>query len=261
MVRGSVVFACCLRMHMRNASTAAAIAAVAITGWSYTLLADDLAGPARVIDGDTIAFASRHVRLHGIDAPETDQVCLDARGERWTCGVAARDRLSSHVTGRNISCSAHGEDRYGRTLATCSAGGENLNAWMVREGLALAYVQYSREYVGEEAAAREHRSGMWAGAFIAPWDWRHRNMHTVILGALSVPVAAQAKLLAPASSATAPSPECIIKGNVNRQGERIYHMPGQGAYMLVSIRIDRAACTARIATCIPHMAPECAGAH
>jgi hypothetical protein len=29
----------------------------------------------------------------------------------------------------------------------------------------------------------------------------------------------QAELLAPASSATAPSPECIIKGNVTRQGE------------------------------------------
>jgi hypothetical protein len=24
----------------------------------------------------------------------------------------------------------HGEDRYGRTLATCSADGENLNAWI-----------------------------------------------------------------------------------------------------------------------------------
>ena len=201
---------------MRNANTAAVIAAVAI-GWSYTLLADDLAGSARVIDGDTIAIASRHVRLEGIDAPETDQVCLDARGERWTCGVAARDRLSWHLAGRIVFCaSPHGEDRYGRTLATCSVAGENLNAWMVREGLALAYLQYSREYVGEEAAAREQNSGMWAGAFIAPWDWRHRNRHTVILGALSVPVAAQAKLLAPASSATAPSPECIIKGNVNR---------------------------------------------
>jgi hypothetical protein len=57
-----------------------------------------------------------------------------------------------------------------------------------------------------------------------------RNKRTVILGALSVPVAAQARLLAPASSAASPSPDCIIKGNVNRRGERIYHMPGQGAY-------------------------------
>src|SRR5260370_14074913 len=100
---------------------------------------------------------------------------------------------------------------------------------MVREVWALAYVQYSREYVGNEAAAREQRKGVWSGAFIAPWEWRHRNKQTVILGTLSVPIAAQAKLLAPASSAAAPSPECFIKGNVNRHGQRIYHMPGPSA--------------------------------
>ena len=98
-------------------------------------------GRASVIDGDTIAVGSRYVRLHGIDAPETDQVCLDARGERWTCGIAAREHLYSHIAGRAVTCTPHGEDRYGRTLATCSTGGENLNAWMVREGWALAYVQ------------------------------------------------------------------------------------------------------------------------
>jgi hypothetical protein len=107
---------------------------------------------------------------------------------------------------------------------------------MVREGLALDYVRYSHEYIGEEITAREQRRGMWAGAFIAPWDWRHRDKDTIILGALSVPVTAQAELLAPASSATAPSPECIIKGNVNRKGERIYHMPGQIAYAKVDMR-------------------------
>jgi len=106
-------------------------------------------------------------------------------------------------------------------------------------GFALAYVQYSREYVSDEAVAREQRKGMWAGAFIAPWDWRHRNKQTVILGALSVPIAAQSKLLAPASSAAAPSPECIIKGNVNRHGERIYHMPGQGAYAKINMEDPR----------------------
>ncbi|MFL6798089.1 MAG: thermonuclease family protein [Xanthobacteraceae bacterium] len=116
-----------------------------------------------MIDGDTIAVGSRHVRLQGIDAPETDQICLDAQGQRWTCGIAARDQLSAHIAGRGVSCAARGEDRYGRTLATCSASGDNLNGWMVREGWALAYVQYSREYIANEAAAREQRRGMWGG--------------------------------------------------------------------------------------------------
>jgi endonuclease YncB( thermonuclease family) len=212
------------------------IAGLMTIDFSAACWAEGLTGSARVIDGDTIAIGTRHVRFEGIDAPETDQVCLDAQGERWTCGLAARERLSAHIAGRPIACAARGEDRYGRTLATCSASGENLNAWMVREGWALAYVQYSREYVADEAAARAQRRGMWAGAFIAPWDWRHRNKTTVILGAATVPVGAQAKLLAPASATTAPSPECTIKGNVNRQGERIYHLPGQATYAAINMK-------------------------
>ena len=76
-----------------------------------------------------------------------------------------------------------------------------------------------------------------AGAFIAPWDWRHRNTKTVILGAFSVPIAAQAMLLAPSATEGAPSPECTIKGNVNRNGERIYHMQNQRFY--ARIRMEK----------------------
>ena len=218
-------------MRDRHTGIAIVIAAITFLGSAFApTAADELSGMARVIDGDTIALGQQHIRLEGIDAPETDQVCLDAEGKPWTCGVAARDSLSSHIAGRIVSCAARGEDRYRRMLAICSAGGEDLNAFMVREGLALDYVKYSRDYTSEEDTAREQRRGMWAGAFIAPWDWRHRDRDTVILGALSVPVTAQAELLAPASPATAPSPACIIKGNVNRQGEPIYHMPGQIAY-------------------------------
>jgi hypothetical protein len=56
-----------------------------------------------------------------------------------------------------------------------------------------------------------------------------------VLGSLSVPVTAQALLLAPASASGAPSPECIIKGNVNRKGERIYHRPGSASYAQVNM--------------------------
>jgi endonuclease YncB( thermonuclease family) len=225
-------------MSSSQVAIAASIIAATITWSSCACSTDYLTGSARVIDGDTIAIGIRHIRFEGIDAPETDQLCLDAHGERWNCGIAARDGLSSHIAGRVISCAARGQDRYGRTLATCSAGGDNLNAWMVREGWALAYVKYSREYAGDEAVARDRRKGVWAGAFIAPWDWRHRNRQTVILGALAVPVAAQSILLAPASASGA-SPECVIKGNVNRQGERIYHMPGQGAYATIKMEDPR----------------------
>jgi len=60
-----------------------------------------------------------------------------------------------------VSCADNGRDRYGRTLAVCSATGEDLNAWMVAHGLALAYVKYSRAYQHQEADARNGQRGMW----------------------------------------------------------------------------------------------------
>jgi endonuclease YncB( thermonuclease family) len=55
--------------------------------------ADAISGVPRIVDGDTIAIGDTRIRLEGIDAPETDQVCLDQNGAKWTCGIAARDHL------------------------------------------------------------------------------------------------------------------------------------------------------------------------
>jgi endonuclease YncB( thermonuclease family) len=41
--------------------------------------AGDVAGTSRIVGGDTLTIAAAKVRLEGIDAPETDQVCLDER--------------------------------------------------------------------------------------------------------------------------------------------------------------------------------------
>jgi hypothetical protein len=42
-------------------------------------------------------------------------------------------------------------------------------------------------------------------------------------------------LLQPASAAEAPSAECTTKGNVNRKGERIYHLPGGLDYAKINM--------------------------
>ena len=106
---------------------------------------------------------------------------------------------------------------------------------MVRSGWALSFVRYSHVYDADEAAAREARSGLWAGSFISPWVWRHRSKTTIILGAASVPVNAQTILLGAVSASEAPSPEYVIKGNVNRKGEHIYHLPGQLSYAQIDM--------------------------
>jgi endonuclease YncB( thermonuclease family) len=215
------------------------IIAIACAAWLVCSLAQaaDLSGVPRIVDGDTLAIGSEKVRLQGIDAPETDQVCLNANGVHWACGIDARDQLVAHVAGREIRCSSNGTDAYRRTLGVCYLADEDLNAWMVQEGWALAYVKYSKAYVHAEEDARTNQRGLWQGAFIAPWDWRHRNNKTVILGAFSVPIDAQKILLGPSATVGAPSSECTIKGVISRNGERIYHVEHQSFY--ARIRMDK----------------------
>ena len=79
----------------------------------------DFIGVPRIVDGDTLAIGSTKIRLEAIDAPETDQICLNANGAHWACGIDARDQLVAHIAAREINCTSHGIDAYRRTLATC----------------------------------------------------------------------------------------------------------------------------------------------
>ena len=133
----------------------------------------DVAGAARVIDGDTIEVAGQRVRLYGIDAPETRQNC----GKRWRCGARASKALAARIGQRRVACKAKGRDRYKRLVAVCRAGGRDLGAWMVSQGWALAARNYSTAYVRQEEAAALGARGIWRGLaeFEAPWDWRRRQ--------------------------------------------------------------------------------------
>lgn len=189
-----------------------------------------LTGVPAITDGDTIVVAGTKVRLNSIDAPETDQRCIDRDRRPYACGLNSREALQRLIGDKPVECVGDTSDVYGRRLMTCAAGGRNVNAAMVAEGWALAFVRYSHDYVEQERRARKRGAGLWAGAFIAPWDWRRRGPKTVILGSVSVPTDAQATLLPPVPVSASPVSGCVIKGNINRRGERIYHLPGMTHY-------------------------------
>ena len=202
--------------------------------------AADITGTAKVREGDLVLIGNTRIRLSGIDAPSVDQLCLNTTGERWTCGVAARDELIKHAGNRTWTCHGHNIDRRGRTVANCEIEGEDIQKWLVRSGWALALKRRaSHDYDADEAAARDAKAGMWQGAFIAPWDWRVRNKKTVILGAVKPSEAAHAILLASASGPVAPSPDCTIKGNINGAGECIYHKPTSRWYTQIKMKISK----------------------
>jgi len=128
-------------------------------------------GRASVIDGDTIEIHGTRIRLFGIDAPESDQPCT-IQGKPFRCGQQAAFALSDEIGNRTVNCQPKDRDRYGRVVAVCLVDGEDLNAWMVAKGWALAYRHYSNDYVTQEEQAAKSKIGIWQGEFVPPWDWR-----------------------------------------------------------------------------------------
>ncbi len=120
----------------------------------------DVAGTALVIDGDTIEVHGQRIRLHGIDAPESRQLCR-LGGKSWPCGKDAANALADKSARRPVTCEDLGRDRYKRIIGKCTVAGEDMGEWMVSQGLALAYRRYSLDYVDEEADAQAARHLGW----------------------------------------------------------------------------------------------------
>ena len=129
----------------RLAWTALAVAVIvaALTlGWIAAARAD-----IYVIDGDTIVVDREHIRLVGLNAPETRGAACEAERR---LGYLAKARLVDLLTAAcgplaraparclDMARERH-KDRYGRSLARLRAGGEDVAGVMIREGLAEPY--------------------------------------------------------------------------------------------------------------------------
>lgn len=171
-------------------------------------VASTISGVPRVVDGDTLVVENTRVRLFGIDAPESKQTCEGAAGTAWSCGAAATQDLRD-LASQGVRCSGKEEDRYGRLIAVCYAGGRDLNAAMVARGAAFAYRKYSMAYVGQEAEAKSARRGIWQGRAERPDQVRAQKRAD--------------------ATQPPPNPGCAIKGNISTRGH-LYHLPGMRSY-------------------------------
>lgn len=201
--------------------------------------AADLTGVPQIRDANQVAIGTTRIRLAGSSAPGLDQLCLNAAGESWTCGIAAHDALFARAGDKTWTCHPQRTDRFGRAVAKCDADGEDIAQWLVKSGWALSHARAAHLYDADEKAARSAKVGLWTGAFVAPWDWSVRNKKAGVLGAIKPTHETLPILFASASGAKPPSPACRIKGNVNRSGHCIYHTPESRWYAKIKMRVSK----------------------
>lgn len=204
-------------------------------------------GQATVIDGDTIQVGTERIRLWGIDAFEPAQKCGSLN-----CGATATDFLKTTIKNafdsnyKDVFCIEKDKDRYGRIVAICRLGAIDLGAAMVVSGNAVAYRKYSLDYVAEEEQAKATMAGAWSTQFQTPEDYRRpQETESALLGSPAQSAPAQPVVIAPIAPIAVGimrqttinnyptqilSSGCQIKGNVNSNGEKIYHMPGSTNY-------------------------------
>lgn len=174
-----------------------------------------------VVDGDTIKIMyngkEETVRYLLIDTPETRHPRLG----KQPLGEEAKKENEKIIEAGDISIEFDvGErfDDYGRLLAYVYADGESVQEQLIESGHArVAYVfppntRYLDEFEETEAAARSAGIGI----------WKYENYATD-RGFDSEAVEESAQ---PAQS----SGKCLIKGNINRRGDKIYHLEGSDNY-------------------------------
>jgi len=181
-------------------------------------------------------------RLGGIDAPSVDQLCLSPKGERWTCGVAARDELIQARRQQALDlprAPARRPPRPGRGALRCRRRGHPEMDGRQRLGAVLCAGFPTITTPTRRPRARPRR-----GCGKAPSSRRGTGASATRRRPSSAPPSpppnAHAILLASASGSVAPSPDCTIKGNVNSSGECIYHKPTSRWYARSRCRYRRA---------------------
>lgn len=175
-----------------------------------------------VIDGDTIRIdyegESTTVRYLLIDTPETNHPSLGEQPLGKEATEANRELLDSGTVSIEFDEGGRFDD-YDRLLAYIYVDGESVQEQLLEQGLArVAYVfepntRYVNEFSEAEQLARDESLGVWQYDGYAT----DRGFRSEAFGGS-------------ASGQPEVSGDCDIKGNINRNGNKIYHLPSDSSY-------------------------------
>lgn len=176
-----------------------------------------------VIDGDTIKVKYNgdieKVRYLLIDTPETNHHTLG----KQPFGEEAKQRNKEIIKSGNVTIEfdvGNRLDDYGRMLAYVYVDGESVQETLLEEGLArTAYIfppntRYLDEFEEASKVAKERSIGIWETDNYVT----NRGFNTEVLTNNN------------AEEKKSTTEQCNIKGNINRQGKKIYHIPSGKYY-------------------------------
>lgn len=180
----------------------------------------------RVVDGDTIDIEYNgkqySVRYIGIDTPETG------------LGSKPREYFSQEATQRNAELvkdqsvtlikDISNTDQYGRLLRYVLVDDVFVNHALINEGFAHAVtfppdIACADLFYAAQEAARLNNKGLWKNIPLTAASPSPATRTPTPKIAAECPFGCKQKL-----------PGCEIKGNINNQGEKIYHLPGSEWY-------------------------------
>jgi endonuclease YncB( thermonuclease family) len=128
-----------------------------------------------VMDGDTVLIKRDSgvlkIRLTDIDAPEKAQ----------PFGETSKRSLSDMVLGKIVNINSQAMDKYGRMVARLEVNGLNVNAEMIRLGMAWEYSRFynNKKLLALQAEAQQAPRGLWALTDpMPPWEWRKLHPRT-----------------------------------------------------------------------------------
>ena len=132
----------------------------ALTSVPCALAQSEISSFAFVQDDGSLKISGSLVRLYGIYIPPTDQSCYSFI-RPVPCGSRASLALDFRISGAFVHCLPRATNPDGSITASCTVDKEDLSAWMLQKGWAVALPDAPFEYQTLEKIAQSRGIGIW----------------------------------------------------------------------------------------------------
>lgn len=139
---------------------AAALLILFLTCLLPPLQAKDLVSYAFVNEDGSLEVSRKKIWLYGIHIPSTDPTCRTFESP-IVCGPRATLALDFKIGPFFVDCEKKWDNEDGSIVALCRLKGEDLSAWMLQQGWAVALPDAPLEYQVLEKIARKRERGIW----------------------------------------------------------------------------------------------------